>query len=87
MNLIERLRRNAFESDATLRWEAADALEAKDAEIERLKAVVDAAKRALDELARLGNEPHFGNSDGNLIAQAALKVIAALDTVDGDRQT
>ena len=27
---------------------------------------------ALDKLARLGNEPHYGNSDGNVIAQKAL---------------
>lgn len=35
-------------------------------EVERLTAV-------LDRLARLGNEPHFGNSDGNMIARAAIK--------------
>jgi hypothetical protein len=27
---------------------------------------------ALEKLAKLGNEPHYGNSDGNLIAQRAL---------------
>ena len=36
------------------------------AENERLRA-------ALDKLARLGNEPHYGNSDGNYIALAALE--------------
>ena len=27
---------------------------------------------ALEKLARLGNEPHYGNSDGNMIARQAL---------------
>jgi hypothetical protein len=36
------------------------------AEIERLRA-------ALDRLARLGNEPHYGNSVGNEIAREALE--------------
>ena len=30
---------------------------------------------ALDKLARLGNEPHYGNSDGNVIAIAALQEV------------
>ncbi len=34
-------------------------------EIRRLRA-------ALDRLARLGNEPHLGNSTGNIIAREAL---------------
>ena len=38
------------------------------AENERLRA-------ALDKLARLGNEPHYGNSDGNVIAQRALAAV------------
>ena len=29
-------------------------------------------KSLLEKLARLGNEPHLGNSDGNIIAQRAL---------------
>lgn len=36
---------------------------------------------ALDKLARLGNEPHFGNSDGNVIAQEALT--AGRAAIDG----
>ena len=32
-----------------------------------------AKDEALDKLARLGNEPFLGNSDGNIIAQEALK--------------
>jgi hypothetical protein len=39
-------------------------MEAAD-EIERLRAV-------LEKLARLGAEPHYGNSVGNVIARAAL---------------
>ena len=30
-------------------------------------------RTVLDRLARLGNEPHYGNSDGNMIARAALE--------------
>lgn len=46
--------------------EHANALNAQQAErIKELEAV-------LDTLARLGNEPHFGNSRGNVIAQNAI---------------
>jgi hypothetical protein len=34
------------------------------------------ARVALDKLARLGNEPYFGNSDGNIIAHHALELTA-----------
>ena len=34
---------------------------------------VDKLRGALEKLARLGNEPHYGNSDGNMIARAALE--------------
>lgn len=30
------------------------------------------AREALETLAKLGNEPNYGNSDGNIIALAAL---------------
>ena len=30
-------------------------------------------REALERLARLGNGDHYGNSDGNMIARAALK--------------
>ena len=33
---------------------------------------IEKLERALDKLARLGNEPHFGNSTGNTIARQAL---------------
>lgn len=35
----------------------------------------DEARAALEKLARLGNGERYGNSDGNLIAQAALATI------------
>ena len=34
---------------------------------------IDRLREALDKLARLGNEPEFGNSIGNDIARAALE--------------
>jgi len=34
------------------------------------------AEEALEILAKLGNEPHDGNSTGNVLAQKALKRIA-----------
>jgi len=34
------------------------------------------ARVALDKLARLGYEPYFGNSDGNIIALNALELTA-----------
>ena len=34
------------------------------------------ARAALDKLARLGNEPNYGNSDGNIIAHYALEQTA-----------
>lgn len=36
------------------------------------------AEEALDRLARLGNEPNYGNSNGNVIARAALTEIKKL---------
>ena len=40
---------------------------------EKAKATVARYELALDQLARLGNGNLYGNSDGNRIAQAALK--------------
>jgi len=37
-------------------------------------------RAALDKLARLGNEPHYGNSDGNCIARKALEQSDGKDT-------
>ena len=39
----------------------------------------DRYRAALEKLARLGNEPHYGNSDGNRIAQEALGVEVGVD--------
>jgi len=41
--------------------------------IDELEAENEALREALDKLARLGNEPHYGNSHGNVIAQKALE--------------
>ena len=41
--------------------------------IDRLEAENKRLRDALEKLSRLGNEPHLGNSEGNKIAQAALK--------------
>lgn len=43
--------------------------------IEELEAKLAKAVAALDKLARLGNGEKFGNSDGNMIARAALAEI------------
>ena len=40
--------------------------------IAALEADQEKAQAALEKLSRLGNEPHLGNSDGNVIAQKAL---------------
>lgn len=42
------------------------------AELRRLHAVNEELLEALDKLARLGNGEHYGNSDGNMIARAAI---------------
>jgi hypothetical protein len=42
------------------------------AHIEALEAKVAKAVDALEKLARLGNGDRYGNSDGNMIARAAL---------------
>ena len=41
--------------------------------ITKLRAEIEAKDAALEKLARLGNEPYLGNSEGNIIAQQALK--------------
>jgi len=43
-----------------------------EAEVERLKTENAKLRAALNKLARLGNEPNYGNSDGNMIARQAL---------------
>ena len=36
-------------------------------------------REALEKLARLGNEPHYGNSIGNRVAQEALGIEVGID--------
>lgn len=36
-------------------------------------------KEALEKLAKLGNEPHYGNSVGNIIAQKALTALGRVE--------
>ena len=42
------------------------------AELRRLHEVNTELLGALEKLARLGNGEHYGNSDGNMIARAAI---------------
>lgn len=42
------------------------------AELRRLQAVNADLLETLEKLARLGNGEHYGNSDGNMIARAAI---------------
>jgi hypothetical protein len=39
-----------------------------------MEAKLDRYREALEKLARLGNEPRLGNSEGNCIAQKALGI-------------
>jgi hypothetical protein len=43
------------------------------AEIAELREENKVLRDALEKLARLGNGEHYGNSDGNMIARAALQ--------------
>lgn len=45
----------------------------------RVCAERDRYRAALEKLARLGNEPHYGNSVGNRIAQESLGIEVGLD--------
>ena len=47
--------------------------------IRRVCAERDRYRAALEKLARLGNEPHYGNSVGNRIAQESLGIEVGLD--------
>lgn len=74
-DLIERLR--SGDASWELREKAADALEAKDAEIERLKAVVDAARELVSILT---NQSKLTLDSGYWNLRHALD---ALETDDG----
>lgn len=54
------------------------ALEARIAEGKRLGAKIETLQSALETLARLGNGDKYGNSDGNMIARAALQKALAM---------
>ena len=62
---IERL---TAELDLHVKGEALGWQEAK-----RFEARIEKLETTLDKLARLGNEPHLGNSVGNMIARRALE--------------
>lgn len=49
-------------------------------QITQLQAENEVFRNALNKLARLGNEPHYGNSKGNEIAIAALRAAALRPT-------
>jgi hypothetical protein len=53
--------------------ERAAALRSLAAERDAQQARVAELEGALEKLARLGAEPYYGNSDGNMIARAALE--------------
>jgi hypothetical protein len=59
-------------TDSAMR-NAAAALRSLAAERDALKDENARMKEVLERLARLGNEPHYGNSDGNIIARAELE--------------
>ena len=49
--------------------------------------VLEQALEALEKLARLGNEPHYGNSKGNDIAIKALAAIKEVIAKQGEPQS
>ena len=55
--------------------DVAQALRSLAAERDALKAENARLREALEKLARLGAEPYYGNSDGNMIARAALEML------------
>ena len=61
---------NLFENYNGYDWEVACTEVA--AELRRLHELNQELLAALEKLARLGNGDHFGNSDGNMIARAAI---------------
>jgi multidrug resistance efflux pump len=60
------------EGTVTSYADAQRALDDAQATVEALQQERDRLRAALEQLARLGNEPYYGNSDGNRIAQKAL---------------
>ena len=64
---------------ADIEWKSAainslaSRLDAAQEEIDTQAAEIKRLRDALEVLAKLGNGDHYGNSEGNRIAQAALK--------------
>lgn len=61
---------------AKIRWDGAEALELAQTLQDVIELLHDKIKDyeiALNQLARLGNGPHLGNSDGNMIARKVLE--------------
>ena len=53
-------------------------------ELINLKQRIKELETVLDKLARLGNEPNFGNSIGNQIAQKALPALSEAEGKEGE---
>jgi ubiquinone biosynthesis protein UbiJ len=73
---VERLREGSLSEkvlDDLERLRLDNDRQAGEDEIEYLRRGIERLRAALDRLARLGNEPHYGNSVGNEIAREALK--------------
>ena len=62
------------DTDCTYRVtaEAIDEIECLTDELREARAEIERYRNVLELLARLGNGDHYGNSDGNRIAQQAL---------------
>lgn len=72
MNIAQRLKELAEDMNKTN-----DSLGIKrtDNTAQNMKTALGVAIAALETLARLGNAPHYGNSEGNTIAQENLRRI------------
>jgi hypothetical protein len=83
---------NAY-AELTAERERADTIRAEYSdELKHLRAALTAERErvavsveALERLARLGNEPHYGNSHGNVIARDALRSALAVVREQEDR--
>lgn len=60
-------------SEDMIRARMAEEIEDLRAEVERLRADNERLRAVLDQLARLGNEPLYGNAFGNVMARRALE--------------
>lgn len=62
------------------------ALTCKNETVIELSAQQEAMRTALEKLARLGNGDHYGNSNGNVIAQECLAALSPQAAVTQDAQ-